>query len=83
MKSSDISKVLLMLGAAVAAVALFLYARVDLGMSQGQVNAELQKYTDSMSAFAIAIWSQIALAVVVFIGYRIKRYRADVARDVQ
>jgi len=79
MKTSDVFKVLLMLTGAAGVVALFLYARVDLGMSQEQINAELQETTDSMSDFAIAIWSQIALAVVVFIVYRIKRYRADVA----
>lgn len=83
MKSSDVLKVLLLLAIAIGVVALILYARVDLGMSQEQVNAELQKGTDLMSTITIAVWSQIAMAILVFIGYRIKRYRADVARAEQ
>lgn len=83
MKSNDVLKVLLMLCVVVAAVALYLYARVDLGMSQEQINSAVQENTDSISTLAIAVWSQIALAIVLAAGYRIKRHRANMVRGEQ
>jgi hypothetical protein len=59
MSRKDVLKVLIMFAAAAVAVALFCYARVDLGMSLEQVTAKLEAWTDSIGQAAIAVWTVI------------------------
>lgn len=76
MSKSDALKVLVELLIAGCVVALICYARVDLGMSWEQVNAQLKQWLGVTSMIAMAIWSQIIVAVVLFVGYKIWKHRS-------
>lgn len=80
MSKKDVWKVMAMLSFAVAVVALLCYARVDLGMSQEQINQQVQQWVGKTSTFAMLIWSQIIVAAVALVGYKTWRRRADNAR---
>lgn len=73
----DVLKVFVLLVAMVAGVALYCYARVDLGMTLAQINALLERSLSSVSMWAALIWSQIFVAVVALLIYRVFRYRAE------
>lgn len=79
MKRSDFLKVLLMLALAVVAVGLYLYARVDLGMSNERIVSALSVLTESTWTFAIVIWLQIAVAAAALVGYKIWRHRRSMS----
>ena len=79
MKRSDFLKVLLMLALAVVAVGLYLYARVDLGMSNERIVSALSVLTESTWTFAIVIWLQIAVAAAALAGYKICRHRRSMS----
>lgn len=54
-----------------AAVAAYLYARVDLGMTIEDVNQTLRSVNDDLSVFALAIWVQIFLAAAMWKGFAV------------
>lgn len=80
MSARDSWKVLAMLAFAVAVVALYCYARVDLGLTQEQVNQVLHPELSALASGALLIWSQIILAVGAGLAYHVWRHRADGAR---
>lgn len=79
MKLKDELKVLLMLAVAGGVVALYCYARVDLGMSLEQINAKLQEWQGTAISFTALIWLQIIVALGAGLGYRIWRHRVETA----
>lgn len=80
MSSKDVLKVLTMLAVVFAAVALYCYARVDLGMTQVQVNQQLEQWVRKTSMLSMVIWSQIIVAVVAGLGFKIWQHRSTKAR---
>ena len=80
MSVKDALKVLVMLALAVAVVALLVYARVDLGMTQEQVNQTLEQWIGEVSTLAMLVWSQIIVAAIAGVAYRIWRRRAERTR---
>lgn len=80
MSAKDALKVLVMLAVAVAAVALLVYARVDLGMTQEQVNQTLEQWIGEVSTLTMLVWSQIIVAAIAGLAYRIWRHRTESAR---
>lgn len=79
MSLKDVLKVLVMLAAAGVVVALYCYVRVDLGMSLEEVNQTLEQWTRKATTLTILIWSQIIVAGVAGLGYRIWRHRVETA----
>lgn len=75
MKLSDALKVMVMLCFAVGVVALFCYARVDLGMTQEQINSQLDQWLGKVSTWTILIWSQILVAAICGLAYKIWKHR--------
>lgn len=78
MTLKDTLKVLILLGVALFVVAVYCYARVDLGMSLEQINSRLEHGIGTVSTFALLIWSQIIVAAVAGLAYRIWRHRSEV-----
>ena len=64
MSRKDVVKVLIMLAAALAVVALYCYARVELGMTLDEVNAKLEAWTKSIGQTALVIWTVIIVGAV-------------------
>lgn len=79
MSTKDIWKVLIMLAVSIAVVALYCFARVDLGMTQVQVNQTLARWEGNAWVFALVVWGQVILALIAGLAYRIWRYRAEQA----
>lgn len=79
MSAKDVLKVLAILALIVAAVAMFCYARVDLGMSLEDINQTLKQWAGKMTTLSVLIWSQIIVAGVASLGYRIWRHRVETA----
>lgn len=77
MSLKDILKVLVMLFVAFAVVALLCYARVDLGMTPEQVNQQLKQWIGKTSMLAMLVWSQIIVAAIAGLGYKIWRHRSE------
>lgn len=80
MSMKDVLKVLVMLGVAVAVVALYCYARVDLGMSLEQVNQRLEQWVGTSWNFVLLIWLQLFVAGAAGLAYKIWRHRSEVRR---
>jgi len=78
MNTKDTSKVLVMLGFAALVVAAYCYARVDLGMSLGQINNHLEQWIGMISPLAMMLWSQLIIAAIAGLAYRIWRHRSEV-----
>lgn len=78
MKLKDVFKVLVALAVAAAVVAAFCYARVDLGMTQEQINQQVEQWIGAGSMLTMLIWSQIIIAAVAGLGYKIWRLRSEV-----
>lgn len=77
MSLKDALKVLVMLAVAVAVVAVLCYARIDLGMTQEQVNQQVEQWLGKVSMLTMLIWSQIIVAAVAGLGYKIWRHRSE------
>ena len=73
----DALKVLVMLTLAVGVVAALCYARVDLGMTQEQVNQQLEQWIGKTSMVAMLIWSQLIVAAIAGVGYKIWRHHHE------
>lgn len=80
MRTQNGLKVVVMLGFAIAVVALLCYARVDLGMTQEQINQTLGQWVAEISTLTMLVWSQIIVAFVAMLGYRVWRVRPDTDR---
>ena len=70
---------LLMLAVAVGAVALYCYARVDLGMTQDQVNQKLELWQGQAFTLSALIWSQLIVAAIAGVAYKVWRHRSESA----
>jgi len=77
MSLKDVLKVLVMLAAAVAVVAALCYARVDLGMTQDQINQQVEPWLGKVSMVTMMIWSQIIVAAVAGLSYKIWRHSVE------
>lgn len=77
MSLKDTLKVLVMLSVVVAVVAALCYARVDLGMTQEQVNQQVEQWVGKVSTLTMLIWSQIIVAAAAGLGYKIWRHRSE------
>lgn len=80
MSVKETMKVLVMLAVVVGAVALYCYARVDLGLTQEQVNHVLEQWQGQAITWTVLIWSQIIVAAVAGLAYKIWRHRVESAR---
>lgn len=67
MSRIDALKVLILLAAAVAVVALICFARVDLGMSWDQMNAKMGEWKSSLFVLGFIVWS---VAITLFFANR-------------
>lgn len=77
MSLKDAMKVLLMLATAVGAVALYCYARVDLGMTQDQVNQALGLWQGQALTWTALICVQIVVAAFAGVAYKVWRHRSE------
>jgi heme/copper-type cytochrome/quinol oxidase subunit 2 len=81
MNSKDAMKVLVMLAVAVAVVASYCYARVDLGMTLAQVNQALEQWLSKASQITILIWGQIIVAAIAGLVYKVWRHHKETSRQ--
>lgn len=80
MTKKDVLKVIALLAIAFVAVAMFSYARVDLGMSLQEINEVLQQWLESASLFAVLIWSQLLVVGLVWGTYQLCLIRRENSR---
>lgn len=77
MRASDIRKVVLLLVLALAVVALYCYARVDLSLSLADLQARLASWSANAWVITLTVWSQLAIAGLAGLGYRARRHRLE------